>query len=214
MSRKTTLAKRLPLIMGVLAIIFALLLGFFIKGFLLDDQAMPKRIIQQITLIAPPPPPPPPPTPPEQEREPDIQEQATDEPLDDAMPDDMPDALAGDDLGIDGEGVAGGDGFGLVARKGGRGLLGGGNGYTAIIQSQITDMLADDDALRFLDYTVVLQIWVAKTGSIERFNFTSFSGDEQTKKRLKNLLASLEPFESGPPIEMPQPIKLRIRSQL
>ena len=151
---------------------------------------------------------------PDTELEPDIQEQATDEPLDDAMPDDMPDALAGDDLGIDGEGVAGGDGFGLVARKGGRGLLGGGNGYTAIIQSQITDMLADDDALRFLDYTVVLQIWVAKTGSIERFNFTSFSGDEQTKKRLKNLLASLDPFESGPPIEMPQPIKLRIRSQL
>lgn len=214
MSTRTTLAKRLPLLIAVAVIFFAALLGFLIKNFILEDQLPPKKVVQQVTLIIPPPPPPPPPQEQEPEPETEIEEELEEEQIDEAMPEDSLENLAGEDLGIDGDGAAGSDGFGLVARKGGRGLLGGGSAYSAVVQAEITDAIAADEALRYQGYQAVLKLWVGQSGSIERFQFSNFDGDEETKKRLRSLLASLDRFDSSPPIEMPQPIKLRIKSEI
>ena len=214
MSTQTTLAKRLPLLIALGVTFFAVLLGFLIKNYILEDQPLPKKVVQQVTLIIPPPPPPPPPQEQEPEPETEIEEEVVEEQIDEAMPEDSLEDLAGEDLGIDGDGAAGSDGFGLVARKGGRGLLGGGSAYSAVVQAEITDVIAADEALRYQGYQAVLKLWVGQSGSIERFQFSDFDGDEDTKKRLRILLASLEPFESSPPIEMPQPIRLRIQSEL
>ena len=212
MTAKTSIAKRLPLIIAVFAIAIAIGFGFLINYFMSKDKKEPKKVIQQITIIAPPPPPPPPP--PEEEPEPEVEEEIVEEEIDEAMPEDTMEEVAGEDLGIDSDGAAGADGFGLVARKGGRGILGGGSGYAADIQLEITDVISGDDLLRYLEFNAVLKLWVNQMGSIERFELDQKSGSDQAEKRLKQLLASLQPFKNGPPLEMPQPIKLRIRSQL
>lgn len=213
MSTKTNVAKKLPMILAVLAIAFAVGVGFLIKYYLTKDVKEPKKIVQQITIVAPPPPPPPPPEP-EEEEETEIEEEVVEEQIDEAMPEDTMDQVAGEDLGMEGEGTAGGDGFGLVARKGGRGLLGGGSSYAADVQAEITDVISADDSLRYQEYSAILKLWIDEMGMLERFELDQKSGNPEAEKRLKQLLARLDRFKDGPPLEMPQPIKLRIRSQL
>ena len=203
----------MPAVLTVVALCFAVGIGFWIKQYLSKDAKEPKKIVQQITIVAPPPPPPPPPEP-EEEPEPEIEEEVVEEPVDEAMPEDTMEEVAGQDLGIDGDGSAGSDGFGLVARKGGRGLLGGGSGYAADIQATITDVISGDDRLRYEEYSAVVKLWIDPMGVLERFELDQKSGDPETERRLKQLLANLGRFTDGPPLEMPQPIKLRIRSQL
>src|SRR5262245_7818543 len=110
-----------------------------------DKPEGPKRQTAQVVkLIRPPPPPPeqpPPPPPPEEKIE---------EPLPQETPQDSPpeDSAPAEQLGLDAEGVAGSDGFGLAARKGGRELgLGGAvfGWYTGRLKDAILDMLSEDE---------------------------------------------------------------------
>jgi periplasmic protein TonB len=131
--------KRAGLIGGGL-LLAGLLAGMAIS-FMKNSGPVRKRVIQEITLVKPPPPPPPPKQiekPPEPEiKEVKIEEQKLDEPK--PLENEPPPALK--DLGVIGEGVAGGDAFGLEARAGGTDLLqtkdldvgGGGGGAAAPI---------------------------------------------------------------------------------
>lgn len=211
MSTRATLAERLPMIIGVVLVLVAIGLGFIIKNFMGDKKAEQKKVIQQITLVAPPPPPPPPPEP---EPEPEVVEEQIEQPIDEAMPDEPMDNSAASDLGMDADGSAGSDGFGLVARKGGSGLLGGGSPYAAEIQTTVTDILSGDDDLRHLGYQVILKLWIDENGRLRRFEIQQREGDPKVKQMLQTALANIPPFENPPPLEMPQPIKLRIKSQL
>src|SRR5262245_46208573 len=105
-----------------------------------DKKDEPKRQVAQVVkLIRPPPPPPEPPPPPPPEEK--IEEPLPQETPEDTPPDDAPPA---EQLGLDAAGVAGSDGFGLAARKGGR-ELGSGSGaifgwYTGRLKDAIQDM--------------------------------------------------------------------------
>lgn len=211
MSLRSAMGKRLPLIVGVVLLILAVLFAWFIRGMMGDKQVEQKKVIQQITLMAPPPPPPPPPEP---EPEPEVVEEPMDEPLDEAMPDEPMDNSAASDLGLDADGSAGGDSFGLVARKGGSGLLGGGSPYAAEVQTAITDILSGNDDLRHMGYHAVLKLWIDQHGRLQRYEIQQREGDPKVRQMLQNALAAIPAFENAPPLEMPQPIKLRIKSQL
>ncbi|MCG8312526.1 MAG: hypothetical protein MI976_04870 [Pseudomonadales bacterium] len=213
MSTRTTLAKRMPMILAAVAVVGLIGFVFLIKFIMSIEDKTPKKVVQQITIITPPAPPPPPPEP-EEEPEPEVEEEIIEEPIDEAMPDEPMDDVASQDLGVDSDGVAGGDDFGLKARKGGRSLTGGGSSYAADVQVEITDVISSDDQLRYLEFNAVLKLWISEMGTIERFELDQKSGNPDAERRLKQLLASLDPFKDGPPLEMPQPIKLRIRSQL
>ncbi len=177
----------------------------------LDNKPDKKNVVQQITMIRPPPPPPePPPPPPEPEIEEEIEEEVIEE-LEDAMPDEMDSEPVGDNLGLDAEGGAGSDGFGLVGRKGGRGIVGG--GYAGLIQRELTDLLIEDKELRRREYLFILKVWVDKFGKIERYDLNQKTGEKKEKHLLENALAKLEKLSEAPPLELPQPITLRIRSQ-
>ena len=66
----------------------------------------------------------------------------------------MVDAPPGDELGLDAEGGAGSDGFGLRAKKGGRGLIGGGDRnrwYEGQVQR---DLFLSEEQLAQSDSTV------------------------------------------------------------
>ena len=139
------------------------------------------------------------------------------------MPEEMPEVAEqpplGEELGLDAEGVAGADGFGLAARKGGRGLLGGQAGdpfvwYASQLQRQLETALLEDDEMRRHDYSVVARIWVAGDGSIHRAELAGSTGSEQTDRLLLSRIENLPPLADMPPDDMPQPIRLRISSQI
>lgn len=112
--------QRAGVVLGALATIG--LLGGMVYSFLQNSGPTSKRVVHEISLVKPPPPPPKPeikPPEPEMKKEEVKLEQPK---IDDPKPlDNDPPPLK--DLGVIGEGVAGGDSFGLEARSGGTDLL-------------------------------------------------------------------------------------------
>lgn len=200
-----------------LGLVVAVILGLGLKDFLVSDKPAKKPKLQQITLIKPPPPPLPEKKPPE----PEIKKEEVK--IDQPKPDEVPkpadnEPPAGKDLGVDADGSAGGDGFGLVGRKGGRDLLAGAGGkfagYTTLLRQQIQEYMAKDKRLRSVDYKVVVRIWMARDGRVEKFELSGSTGNPDTDSSIKLALANLPSIKEQPPEDMPQPIKLRITSRL
>src|SRR5262245_1063784 len=98
------------------------LLTIFVRQFATKKPSSTRPAAQVVQIVRPPPPPPsePPPPPPPEEKIQEVLQQDTPEPApsDDAAP---------EQLGLDAEGTAGGDAFGLAARRGGSDLVGTGS---------------------------------------------------------------------------------------
>lgn len=196
------------------------LVGFGLYRFVAGNggvQAPVAPEVQQISVVVPPPPPPPPPeTPPPPE--PEMQEvdvpEPEPEPVEDMAESEEP--PPGEDLGLDAEGVAGSDGFGLRAKKGGRGLIGGGDAkawYGGLIAKDLKAALAAIEDIPRRDYEVVVRIWVAADGRIEDSELVSGSGDAELDQALTAALDSGLRISRQPPEDLPQPIRLRISSR-
>ena len=162
--------RYIPLIGGFLVVAAVTSgLGVFISN-MLEEAPNKKKMIQQISLIKPPPPPPPkiekPPEPPKVE-EVKVEEQKQPEEMPDTPTDEPP---AGDLLGLDADGAGGGDAFGLLAKKGGRSLLGSGGNefgwYTNRLSSYIEETLYNLSEqkkykkLRDARYSVKVKVWI------------------------------------------------------
>jgi periplasmic protein TonB len=214
MTQQKKWIRYIPWITGALGVIAFVAVVLWVRSLIPDETTKPKKMVQQITVIAPPPPPPPEVKPPEPEEPEMKEEEIVEETPDEPMPEAAEDTPAGEDLGIDAEGGAGGDAFGLVGRKGGRGLLaGGGGGYAALGQRAINDAILEDKKLRRYQYRAVLKVWYGPDGSVSRYEVDLASGDELAKTRLELLLSKLD-LGTPPPPEMKQPAKYRINSKL
>ena len=208
------LHRRGPMLGGIGVLLVFALAGYFAVRSLKGTVPPVPPKIQEISLVQPPPPPPPPPKleeppPPEQVIE---EPKPEPEPQAETPPDEAP---AGNDLGLDAEGVAGADGFGLRAKKGGRGLIGGGDRnrwYAGLIQRDLQSQLADNDAARGSKYAVVVKLWISADGRIERFELMDSTGDAKSEAALRKTLSGLR-LNEAPPTDMPQPVKLRVVSR-
>lgn len=218
MNRKRSL-RYLPAAIGVL---LSLLIGLLIYLFKdkLDKPVQTRRVVQQIAIVPPPPPPPPPEVKPP---EPEIEEEKIEEPKPEPEPE--PEAEApppGEDLGVDAEGGAGSDGFGLVGKKGGQGLIGGGGagGNARIwqaqqIQRQITEALQHllDGEVRRLNWSARVNTWIGADGRV-RIEFADVSGDAGAEAALRAAQSRL-PELTAPPEMFPkhlQPIRFQLRN--
>jgi protein TonB len=212
MEHRHTLARHAPLAGGallVLALILALV--WYIHGLMSSQQQKPQRLVQNITVIRPPPPPPedqPPPPPPDK-----VEEQVQqNEP--EPTPDNAPTPPA--NLGLDAEGTAGDDGFGLAARRGGSDLVGGGGAvfawYTGKVKDQLADRLSADPRLRGKKFDVIVRVWIEADGRVKDGRLTSTTGSRDLDGAIAAVVSSGR-FDQGPPIEMPQPITLKIVSR-
>ena len=189
-------------------------LAYAIKSMLDQPAPAPKTVIQQVTLMRPPPPPPveeqpPPPKVEEEVKLPDPEEQPT--PADDAQP------PPGDQLGLDADGTAGSDAFGLAARRGGRDLIGGGDAfrwYANVLKDDILRRLSDNRRVRANRYSVNVRLWIDRSGAVERVALASTTGDPELDGELERALDGIERFAQAPPADMPQPVRLRIVSRL
>jgi protein TonB len=203
---------------GVLAV--AGVLG--LRALLGAPEVPPKKQVQQISLVKPPPPPreerPPEPEPPKIEEEKPID--IAEPPPVPEPPIETPDATpSGPDLGIDAAGKAGGDSFGLVGRRGGQSFLngGGGNGhlwYAGLIKQEVQSLLNAHGELRRNGYTVVVRVWVERDGRISQVELQGTTGDPSVDRALRTALTTSARLAQPPPEDMPQPVRLRIRSRL
>lgn len=201
-------------VLAVAVVVGGLLVFWGVRSFLSGGAPASKPVAQEIRIIRPPPPPPkveePPPPPVEEEV--DVPEPEPQEP----MPSNEP--PAGDQLGIDAEGGAGGDGFGLVGRKGGRDLLASGGSaftwYAGLIKNEIVEELERDKRARSGPYSVLVRVWINTDGTIERVRLAQSTGDRERDQAIEAALTQIRRISQGPPADMPQPINLRIVSRV
>ncbi len=213
--------KQLPKVLGVAVVVgVGLAVTLLIRNLMNAEPQQSKKTVQQITLLKPPPPPPPPPKV-EQPPEPEMEQEKVDIPEPEALEDlpDMADELpAGDLLGLDAEGGAGSDGFGLIGRKGGRGLLAGAGDahvlYASRLQREIEEALLEFERVSKKAYSVIAKIWLSNSGAVTRVELAESSGDGEIDNELVSAITALPSLSEAPPADMPQPIKLRITSRI
>ncbi len=190
---------------GVLGTAFAVL-----HNFLSSQPGPPPKVVQEIHLIRPPPPPPdlpPPPPPPPEEKVnvPDPQQP-------DPTPSDQPPPAQ--QLGLDTEGGAGSDAFGLIGNKGGREITAtGGSAYTwyaGLLKDQILNELNDDQQVRSGNYRITLRAWVRPDGSVERMEVLKGSGDIKLDREIATDLAHIKRIPQPPPSGMPDAISFEV----
>jgi hypothetical protein len=178
----------------------------------MSGQGMPAQpLVQQISIVVPPPPPPPPKL---EEPEPEVEELEIEEP--EPVAEDTSEPPPGEELGVDADGVAGSDAFGLRAKKGGRGLLGGDPyaWYAGVLQREIQALLAGNESIRGKgDYAVVVSISLSPDGQIGEARLLSGSNSADLDEALRRALSTGLRLTQRPPDDLPQPIRLRISSR-
>lgn len=219
--------RALTLIIGGVA---AVLLVVAVSGIIYvmkDKPEARKRQVQMVTLVKPPPPPPPPEMK-EQQPEPEevMEEQVPEEaPREDVA--DEPDAPPpGDLLGLDAEGGAGSDSFGLAARKGGRSLIGGNGGresllqkfawYTGIVRQELEELvrryMEEHGGIPKGELQTIVKIELDEQGRVNAFKIEGSSGNTEMDRAVAKILERAAVNEP-PPSDMPKIIKLKISSQ-
>jgi protein TonB len=202
------------ILFGIVASILGVVAVSYMRSLLSGGAPPTKKVVQEIHVIRPPPPPdtPPPPPPPPEEK------------VDVSEPQDKPDPTPSNEpppsehLGLDAEGGAGGDEFGLVGNKGGRDLVGGGGGnaytwYAGLLKSEILDSLQTESSVRAGGYTVIVRVWVRADGTIDHVKIAQSSGDRQRDQMIEAALSRITRLSQAPPADMPEPISLRIVSR-
>jgi protein TonB len=205
----------LPLIALVVVVLLA---GggvyWMVRSFLNSAPPLTKKVVQEIHVIRPPPPPPdePPPPPPPPEEKVDVHEP---DPEPDPTPSNEP--PPSEQLGLDTEGGAGGDAFGLVGNKGGRDLLSSGgsafNWYGGLLKNEVLSQLEEVKDAHKGAYSATVKIWVRSDGSVERARLSQSSGDPARDKAIEAALSRITRISEAPPAGMPQPVSLRIVSR-
>jgi len=216
-------------------VIAVLLTGilFLVKVFLAPDSAHRKDVVA-VTLLKPPPPPeqkdkPPEPEPPKEQPKENIAT-PNETPQQDQNDDSPP---PGADLGVDAEGGAGGDGFGLVGKKGGHELTtigggGGGNGvnrlslltkfgwYTSKIQDelkkQMKKRLDQNGGAPRGKYYATVHIVLNPHGAVLSYRIVTSSGNDKIDDAIKLSLPGMQ-VSQPPPEGMPPSMTLRVSSQ-
>jgi periplasmic protein TonB len=211
MARTRSIQRAIPYaIFAVVGLAVMSVLFWYVRTLLASKVDKSQRqVVQVIKIIRPPEaPPPPPPPPPEKVPEPIVPPTPEDKPVDQSD---------SQQLGIDAEGSAGGDSFGLTGRPGGRDLVGGGTGafvwYTTMLKDLVQDVLSSDTRARRGKYTVVVRVWVARDGRIERVALTQPTGNHELDSAIEQALNRGGRVREAPPIEMPQPVTLKIVSR-
>lgn len=217
MTKKQRFRNHLPSIVGGIMLVFVV--GFIIHfiSSIKDKPEKKEHKVQAISVMKPPPPPPPPP----KVEKPPEPEQTLEEPEPEPEPEEIPDVAdeaPPGDLGLDAEGTAGSDSFGLAAHKGGKGLFGGGGSpfswYGKMASKDIQAILSENEDLRRKDYSTVIKLWVEADGSIKRFEMARGSNDAQIDSLIEKLISKYRKINEPPPPGMEQPIKLKITSRI
>jgi TonB family protein len=121
-------------------------------------------------------------------------------------------------LGLDAEGGAGSDAFGLAANRGGSDLVGG-NGsaafawYTGRLKDAVLAKLSSDSHIGSKKFSVSVRVWIESDGRIKEVKLVTSTGSKELDQHIEAALATLSRLDDSPPLEMPQPVSLKIVSR-
>jgi outer membrane biosynthesis protein TonB len=177
--------------------------------------------------------PPPPPKIKEKPPEPKIEEKKEIiEPEPEKPPEETPDESQDqgpqdDQLGLDSDGTAGSDGFGLKAKKGGSPLIGGGGDstlmrrygwYVQLIQDEIRKevkrQLEEDGGIPEGKLQTLVRIVLERDGELVGFRIVGSSGNTRMDNAVQAALKGIRRFREPLPGDMPRAaMKLKIASK-
>jgi protein TonB len=216
MADKRTLRRNVSRLAGA---VFGLLLivGFvwFVRTMMAGKTTKMQRQVQVVQVIRPPPPPPPdqpPPPPPEKTQE----ALPKDEP--EPAPDNTP-APADQPLGLDAEGSAGGDAFGLAARRGGSDLVGGTGSapfarYTNRITDAIRDRLSSVACAKGAKGSLTIHLLMEADGRFKQVQLATTTGDRQVDQCIDSALTSMPSMSDPLPPGMPEQVNVKIVARI
>lgn len=204
--------RYVPLAAGtVIVLIVGVLLIKFVMKMMAEKPDGPQRQVAQVVKVVRPPPeelpPPPPPPPPEEKIE---------EPLEQQEPDQAPEeASPAEQLGLDADGAAGSDGFGLAARKGGRDLVGTGTApfrwYTDLVARSLEGCFSEDEAVRRGNYKVDVKVQVEKDGTMRVLDVLGSSGNAEIDAAIRRRTGCN--IGQSRPLEVPALATVRLTSR-
>jgi len=224
------------LVPGAVILLLLCGVGFIVKVFLAPDSGKQKQQFQKVTLLkAPPPEQKEKPPEPEKPKELPKENIATPTNVQQQTPDQSPDQPPpGADLGVEGEGGSGSDGFGLVAKAKGTGrdvMLGGGGGgggmnrmslmakyswYNGKIQDeikkQVRKRLDQNGGAPKGKFEARVHIVLDHQGNIVKSNIVVSSGNDKMDEAITNTLPNLK-ISQPPPEGMPKGMTLRLSWQ-
>jgi outer membrane biosynthesis protein TonB len=217
------LSTGVKVISGLVIVVLVGLGASMVKMVLTEDKVRHKAV-HTVTLLKPPPP-----TklekPPEQEvkqekpKETEVIQQDTPE-----SKSDKNEPPPGDQLGLDAEGDAGGDAFGLLGRKGGRALVGsdpnGGPqsllqryaGYNRSIQEEIHRVFARGN-IPAGDLQTIVVLQLDDSGNLVKYRIYRSSGSEKMDSAVFRALGLIKRFNEPPPEGMPKVLRVEISSR-
>jgi protein TonB len=190
------------------------------RGSLRVDPSVPQRVALLDDAVIPPPPAQDLPPPPLQELE--GGGGATDDSF--GPRDEGPPAID-QDLGVEGEGEAGFDSFGLRAKRGGRDILldvPHGHGASDVLgykvfanklAAEIATKLRAVPDLRSSSYALLVRVWVDDGGRIARCELLGGSGQRDVDVAVQRELTRGDVCVGAPPPDFPNPVVLEVRSK-
>lgn len=220
-------------------VLIAVLIGlagggvYLVKTVLSEDEPRRKNTTATVTLLKLPPPvikekPPEPELPKEAPKKEELIDPGPQQESPNPQNADNDNAPAGDKLGVDAEGGAGGDSFGLVGKKGGRSILAGGggfgklsllnkfSGYAQIVQTEVKKKvmrrLDEQGGIPKGKLQAVVRVRVDGDGAIIDYRIIGSSGNNRMDDAVVQALRSLQISES-PPEGMPRTLDIKISSQ-
>jgi protein TonB len=166
-----------------------------------------------VQVIRPPPPPDQQPPPPPEKADVPLPK---DEP--EPVPDNTP-APADQPLGLDAEGAAGGDAFGLAARRGGSDLVGGAGSapfawYTNRITDAIRERLSSVACAKSAKGSLSIHVLMQADGKIKQIQLATTTGNTGVDRCIDSALTSMPPMSDPLPPGMPEQVNLKIVARI
>jgi outer membrane biosynthesis protein TonB len=82
-----------------------------------------------------------------------------------------------------------------------------------MLKDSILERLSEDERIRKGNYKITVRVWLAADGRIERTQLADSTGNRDIDAAIEQSLERIGSLREGPPIEMPQPVTLRIVSR-
>jgi protein TonB len=192
-----------------------LLIGFvwFVRTMMASKTSKSTRQVQIVQVIQPPPPPPPPPP----DQPPPPPPEKTEEQLPKDQPEPPPDEspAPAQPLGVDAEGSAGADAFGLAARRGGSDLIGGTGTapfawFTNRISDAIRDHLAAAPCTKSAKGSLSVRVLMEADGRVKQIKLATSTGNSKTDECIETALTSITRMSDPPPPGMPEQVNVKI----
>ena len=199
---KRSLRRNLTRLAGA-AFAVMLILGFmwFVHTMMNAKTGKTTRAVQVVQVIRPPPP----------EKTQEVLPKDVPDPTPEQQPDQAPDQP----LGVDADGSAGGDAFGLAARHGGSDLIGGTGTapfawYTNRMRDTIKDHLAAAPCTKSAKGSLSTRILVGGDGRVKQIKLTTSTGNARVDECVDKALASITNIGDAPPVGMPEEVNLKV----